>query len=190
VSESPDIWRVPEAPPEIRGVARISMWLMCACACAWLIFASYDVYMLGAISSEQAIAMLSLVAWLMYMQPFGTHVKHNKFTALFWFNDPKHGHTSSSQRQTAKPLFQASHWRTKDGQAVRVQVNIDIGTHLLLTIRLGKKVSYHWVRDTDVAGPWRWRIYTVALQQSNGQLRKQPQLAKRQARRKDAWHHR
>ncbi len=190
MSESPDIWRVPEAPPEIRGVARIALWMMGACACAWAFFAACDVYQLEAIGAEQALALLSLVAWLVWLRPLGGKTDHSNGMSLLWFNDPKHGLKERTRRQTAKPLIQPSHWRTRDGQAVQVQVNLDIGTHLLLRFQQGKVVLYHWVRDTDLAGPWRWRIYSVAPQQANGQLHKQPHLAKRHAHDKDAWHHR
>lgn len=190
MSESPDIWLVAGTLPEMRWAARVSLWLMSACACAWTVFAAYDVHQLGTISGEQALALLSLVAWLVWMRPFAAKGSHAKDMTLFWFNDPNHGVKARSQRQTAKPLIQPSHWRTRDGQAAQVQVKLDMGTHLLLRIRQGKAVTYRWVRDTEVTGPWRWRIHTDSPKQANAQLRQQPQLAMRQAHDKDAWHHR
>lgn len=174
----------------MRWAARAALWLMSACACTWAVFAAYDVHQLGTIGGEQALAMLSLVVWLVWIRPFGAQVSQAKDTSLFWFNDPQHGLKTRTQRQAAKPLIQPSHWRIRDGQAVQVQVKLDIGTHLLLRIKLGKGVSYHWVRDADLPGPWRWRIHTELPLQANEQLRQQPQLAMRHARDKDAWHHR
>jgi hypothetical protein len=168
-------------------MARAAMLVMAVLSMAWVASAWHDMALQGSLSWRYTGVMLSVVLWGCVLYQRWCQPKQSAPMALHWFATAQPQTAVRCSLRDASQAIGGSHWRTLDDQPVALVVKVDLGTHLLLRIAVSNAVTYHWVRDLAVQGPWRWRITAHSPAVAHNQLSKR---AVNRTRRKDAWHHR